>query len=309
MAELIIAMIDNGALAPRSRVPSVRALSEQHSVSISTALQACRMLEDRELIVARPRSGFYVAPKQHSAFALPSATRPRAKASAVSISGAVAGLLEYSSNPAYLPFGCAVPDGALLEAKRLDQLLARAARRHGARYNVYGTPQGDPALRGEIAKRAIRVGHRLAPDDVVITSGCTEALTLALTAVARPGDTIAVEAPTYMGLLHTLEMLGLKAVELPTDPIRGIDVASVARLLETERVAAFALASGFNNPLGSTMAEADKRALLDVLARYDIPLIEDDVYGDLHFGRERPKPFIALDGGANTIYCSSFSKS
>lgn len=309
LAELIIAMIDNGALAPRSRVPSVRALSEQHSVSISTALQACRMLEDRELIVARPRSGFYVAPKQHSAFALPSATRPRAKASAVSISGAVAGLLEYSSNPAYLPFGCAVPDGALLEAKRLDQLLARAARRHGARYNVYGTPQGDPALRGEIAKRAIRVGHRLAPDDVVITSGCTEALTLALTAVARPGDTIAVEAPTYMGLLHTLEMLGLKAVELPTDPIRGIDVASVARLLETERVAAFALASGFNNPLGSTMAEADKRALLDVLARYDIPLIEDDVYGDLHFGRERPKPFIALDGGANTIYCSSFSKS
>jgi len=309
LAELITTMIDNGALAPSARIPSVRALSEQHGVSISTALKACRMLEDRDIIVARPRSGYYVAPKQRSALALPSTSHPRAKASAVSISGAVAALLEHSSNPAFLPFGCAVPDGALLEAKRLDQLLARAARQHGARYNVYGTPQGDAALRSEIAKRALRVGHRLAPDDVVITSGCTEALTLALTAVARPGDTIAVESPTYMGLLHTLEILGLKALELPTDPTRGIDVSAVARLFETERVAACALASSFNNPLGSEMAETDKRALLAVLARHDVPLIEDDVYGDLYFGRERPKPFIAFDGGANTIYCSSFSKS
>lgn len=309
LAALIITMIDNGALTPGARLPSVRTLSDQHGVSISTALQTCRMLEDREVIVARPRSGFYVAPKPRKVLALPSASRPRARASAVSISGAVAALLEHSSNPAFLPFGCAVPDGALLESKRLDLSLARAARQHGARYNVYGTPLGDPALRGEIAKRAMRVGHMLSPDEVVITSGCTEALTLALTSVAKPGDTVAVESPTYMGLLHTLEMLGLKAVELPTDPIRGIDVAAVARLLETERVAAFAIASSFNNPLGSMMAETDKRALLEVLGRYAIPLIEDDVYGDLYFGRERPKPFIALDGGANTIYCSSFSKS
>lgn len=309
LAELITTMIDSGALAPNARVPSVRALSEQHGVSISTALQACRTLEDREVIVARPRSGFYVASKQRNALALPSTSRPRTTALTVSISGAVAALLEHSSNPAFLPFGCAVPDGGLLESKRLDQLLARAARQRGARYNVYGTPQGDPSLRNEIAKRAIRVGHMLSPDDVVITSGCTEALTLALTAVAKPGDTIAVESPTYMGLLHTLEILGLKALELPTDPVRGIDVAALADLLETERVAACAVSSSFNNPLGSMMSEADKRALLAVLGRYDVPLIEDDVYGDLYFSRERPTPFVALDGGANTIYCSSFSKS
>jgi DNA-binding transcriptional MocR family regulator len=112
-----------------------------------------------------------------------------------------------------------------------------------------------------------------------------------------------------MGLLHTLEVLGLKALELPVDPVHGIDIEAVAQLLDTERVTAFALSSCFNNPLGSMMAEADKRALLAVLARHDVPLIEDDVYGDLYFGRERPKPFIALDDAANTIYCSSFSKS
>lgn len=156
----------------------------------------------------------------------------------------------------------------------------------------------------------MRFGHALSPDDVLITNGCTEALTLALTAVASHGDTIAIESPTYFGLLHTLEMLGLKAFELPTDPARGIDIGALARLLSTEAVAACVLSSNFSNPLGSTMAEADKRALLELLARHAVPLIEDDVYGDIHFGRERPKPFIALGDGANTtIYCSSFSRS
>jgi DNA-binding transcriptional MocR family regulator len=144
----------------------------------------------------------------------------------------------------------------------------------------------------------MRIGHALSPDDVVIANGRTEALTLSLTAVARPGDTIAVESPTYMGLLHTLEVLGLKAFELPVDPARGINIDALAHLLESEPVAACVLASNFNNPLGSSMAEADKRTLLAVLARHDVPLVEDDVYGDIHFGRERPRPFVALAGGA-----------
>ncbi|MFP3564975.1 PLP-dependent aminotransferase family protein [Paraburkholderia sp. SIMBA_030] len=309
LADLIVGMIDNGALAPGMRLPSVRAVSEQHRISISTALQAYRLLEDRGILVARPQSGFYVAVARRGMLALPSTSRARARASTVSISGAVATLLEHASNSALVPLGCAVPDGGVLQSKRLDLALARAARQHGARYNVYCPPHGEPRLRQEIARRAMRFGHALSPDDVLITNGCTEALTLALTAVASRGDTIAVESPTYFGLLHTLEMLGLKAFELPTDPARGIDIGALARLLATETVAACVLSSNFSNPLGSTMAEADKRALLALLARHAVPLIEDDVYGDIHFGRERPKPFIALGDGANTIYCSSFSKS
>lgn len=309
LAELIIGMIDNGALAPGARLPSVRAVSEQHSISISTALQAYRLLEDRGILVARPQSGFYVSAPHRGALKLPSTSRARSKASTVSISGAVAALLEHASNTALVPLGCAVPEAALLQSNRLDLALSRAARQHGARYNAYSAAQGEAVLRREIAKRAMRIGHALSPDDVLITAGCTEALTLALTSVASRGDTIAIESPTYVGLLHTLEVLGLKAFELPTDPTRGIDVGALAHLLETEPVAACVLSSSFNNPLGSMMAEADKRALLAVLAQHDVPLIEDDVYGDIHFGRERPKPFIALDGGANTLYCSSFSKS
>ena len=309
LAHLIVEMVDNGALPPGARAPSVRAVSEQHGVSVSTALQAYRLLEDRGILVARPQSGFYVALARRGAFALPSASRPRAKASTVSIGGAVATLLEHASNSSLVPLGCAVPQAALLQSGRLDLALARAARRHGVDHNVYGAARGDPGLRREIARRAMRLGHALAPDDVVVTNGCTEALMLALTAVAGRGDTIAVESPTYFGLLHTLEVLGLKALEVPTHPTLGIDVDALARLLDTEPVAACLVSSCFGNPLGSTMAEADKRALLALLARHKVPLIEDDVYGEIHFDRERPKPFIALEGGADTIYCSSFSKS
>lgn len=309
LADLIVGMIDKGTLTAGMRLPSVRAISEEHGLSISTVLQAYRWLEDRGVLVARPQSGFYVAATQGGTLALPSMSRLRSKASTVSISGAVAALLEHASNSALVPLGCAVPDAALLQSQRLDLALARAARQHGARYNVYGAPRGDLGLRREISRRAMRIGHALSPDDVIVTSGCTEAVTLALTAVAKPGDTIAVESPTYFGLLHTLEVLGLKALELPTDPTHGVNVDALARLLATETVAACMLSSSFSNPLGSLMPEAHKRELLVLLARHGIPLIEDDVYGEIHFTRERPKPFIALDGGANTIYCSSFSKS
>lgn len=309
LADLIVGMIDKGTLAPGSRVPSVRTLSEEHDLSVSTVLQAYRRLEDRGVLVARPQSGFYVSATRGNALALPSTSRGRGKASTVSISGAVAGLLEHASNSALVPLGCAVPDASLLQSRRLDLALARAARQHGDRYNVYGAPRGDLRLRREISRRALRTGHAPSPDDLLITNGCTEAITLALGAVARPGDIIAVESPTYFGLLHTLEMLGLKALELPTHPMTGVEPNTLARVLENHHVAACILSSSFSNPLGSLMPEPQKRELLAVLTRHRIPLIEDDVYGEIHFGRERPKPFVALAGGENTIYCGSFSKS
>lgn len=309
LARLIVDMIDNGTFAPGVRLPSVRTVSEERGISVSTVLQAYRWLEDRGILVARPQSGFYVSSAQGRKLGLPSNSRLRSKASTVSISGAVATLLEHASNSAFVPLGCAVPDATILQSNRLDLALARAARSHGARYNVYGPARGDLRLRTEISKRALRVGHALSPEGMLITNGCTEAVTLALTSVSKPGDTIAVESPTYFGLLHTLEMLDLKALELPTDPTCGINVDAFARILETQTVAACMLSSSFSNPLGSLMPEAQKRELLAMLSRHAVPLIEDDVYGEIHFTRERPKPFIALDGGANTIYCSSFSKS
>ncbi|CAN7527782.1 PLP-dependent aminotransferase family protein [Trinickia sp. LjRoot230] len=309
LADFITGLIDNGTLVPGTRVPSLREISVQHRISLSSALQAYRLLEDRGVLVAKPQSGFYVSHTHASSLALPAISRPPTKATTVSLGGMMATLLEHAANPALVPLGCAVPDTALLQAGRLDRMLARAARTKGQQYNVYSEPCGEPALRREIAKRASRFKHALSPDDIAITCGCTEALTLALSSLTERGDAVAIESPTYFGLLHTLEVLGLKAFELPTHPLTGVDPSTIERLLERESVAACVFSSSFNNPLGSTMPDEQKRAVLAVLARHDVPLIEDDVYGEVYFGDERPKPFIAFDGGANTVYCSSFSKS
>jgi DNA-binding transcriptional MocR family regulator len=307
LASFITRLVDGGTLIPGTRAPSLRAISRDRKVSMATALQAYRLLEDRGVLQARPQSGFYVAPRA-PARKPPKPTRPPARATSVTVSGVIVKLLEHASDPRLVPLGCAIPSADLLGAGRLDRLLARTAREKGVDYNVYTGPQGDPRLRREIARRALRFGQALAPDDLVITVGCTEALALALRAVARPGDTIAIESPTYFGLLHALEALDLKALELPTDATEGIDLDVLQGALSAHRIAACLFSSSFNNPLGCTMPDAKKLAVLDLLARHDVPLIEDDIYGDICFGGERPRPFMALDRRGNTIYCSSFSK-
>lgn len=308
LASFITELVGSGTLAPGARVPSLRQITWQRRISLSTALQAYRLLEDRGLIEARPQSGYYVTRTGAISRAAPGISKPPSKPTSVSVSGLVLSLLEYAANPALVPLGCAIPSAGLLAAGGLDRFLARAARVKGRDYNIYTEPQGDPQLRQEIARRALRWGQVLSPEEIAITCGCTEAVTLALKSVSRPGDTIAVESPTYFGLLHALEALDLKAFELPTDAKAGIDLVALERALECRSVKACLFSSSFNNPLGSTMSDEKKLAIIELLARRGVPLIEDDIYGDIYFGRERPRPFMALDRHGNTIYCSSFSK-
>ena len=308
LASFIAGLVAGGTLLPGARVPSLRQITQQQRVSLSTALQAYRLLEDRGVIEARPQSGYYVAHSAVAPRATPAISRPLGRATSVSVSGVVLRLLEYAADPSLAPLGCAIPSSELLAAGGLDRFLARAARVKGRDYNIYTEPLGEPQLRQQIARRALRWGQALSPEDIAITCGCTEALTLALKAVARPGDTIAVESPTYFGLLHGLEALGLQAFELPTDPTTGLDLAALERALAQTSITACLFSSSFNNPLGCTMPDEKKLAVLELLARHGVPLIEDDIYGDIYFGAERPRPFVALDRCGTTIYCSSFSK-
>jgi DNA-binding transcriptional MocR family regulator len=307
LAGFITGLVQNGTLRPGSRVPSLRQISRQRQISLSSALQAYRLLEDRGVLEARPQSGYYVA-RGRVSLREPTISKPPGRATNVAVSGVVLKLLEYASDPGLVPLGCAIPSTELLASGRLDRFLARAARVKGVDHNVYTIPKGDPRLRQEIARRAARWGQTLSPEDIAITCGCTEALTLALKAVSQPGDTVAIESPTYFGLLHALEALNLKALELPTDATSGIDLPALEKALKGKSLKACLFSSSFNNPLGCTMSDAKKIEVLKLLARHQVPLIEDDIYGDVYFGNERPKPFIALDRYGNTLYCSSFSK-
>jgi DNA-binding transcriptional MocR family regulator len=310
LASFIAGLVSNGTLEPGARVPSLRQISRQHQISISTALQAYRLLEDRSVIEARPQSGYYVArsggkARQNSTSATSS---PAAAARSAPRPADVSRLLECAADPALVPLGCAIPSASLVAMARLDRFLARAARLTGERHNRYTVPKGELRLRRAIARRALRWGQALSAEDIVITSGCTEALTLALQAVARRGDAIAVEAPTHFGVLNALAALDMRPYCLPADRRQGVDLPALARALEQRAVRACLLSSSFNNPLGFTLTTERKVALLELLAAHQVPLIEDDIYGDVHFDHERPTPFAALDHGDNMLYCSSFSK-
>jgi DNA-binding transcriptional MocR family regulator len=307
LANLVTDLVGRGTLQPGSRAPSLRQISRQQRTSLTTALQAYRMLEDRGVLEARPQSGFYVA-KPTATLPVPAMTRPSSKPIDVGMSHLMLELLQHASDDRLVPLGCAIPSSQLLGSGNLDRLLARTARTQGVQHNTYTEPKGNRSLRIEIARRALRWGYALSPDDIVITCGCTEALSLSLKAVARPGDTVAIESPTYFGLLQILRALNLKALELPTHARTGVDIEALERALRSRKVKACVLASSYNNPLGCTMPEDRKLAALRLLAKHRVPLIEDDVYGDIHFGDERPRPFAALERRENSIYCGSFSK-
>jgi DNA-binding transcriptional MocR family regulator len=307
VAEFVAGLASRGTLQPGTRAPSLREISTQQRTSLSTAVQAYRLLEDRGILEVRPQSGYYIA-KAPPALPMPTTTRPSTRPAKVALSGLMLELLEHASNEAFVPLGCAIPSPQLLSSSRLDRILARTARVKGGRCNTYSPPRGEMSLRLEIARRALRFGQALSPDDIAITCGCTEALALALDAVTQPGDTVAIESPTYFGLLQVLRAKHLKVIELPTDADTGVAVEALRDVLASGKVRACVLASSFSNPLGCTMPEEAKRAVLRLLARHRVPLIEDDVYGDLHFSEQRPLPFSALDTHDNVIYCGSFSK-
>lgn len=308
VAAFIIDLVEAGTLRLGMKAPSLRAVAKQTRTSVTTAMQAYRQLEDRGVLEARPQSGFYIAGGCAGGLELPTCSRPPRTGVDVTKAGSIHHLLTHAADTSLAPLGCAVPSAEVLASGRLDRFLARAARTRNVNYNVYTEPQGDLALRQEISRRAARWGQVLPPEDLTITCGCTEALFLALKAVTKPGDLVAIESPTYFGLLQVLQQLGLKALELPTDARTGLDVPALARALAEQPVRACLFSAGFNNPLGCCMPEENKLAVLDHLARHDVPLVEDDVYGDVYFAGNRPRPFSSFASRADVLYCGSFSK-
>lgn len=308
VADSIRRLIDDGSLKAGDRVPSVRRFSRQQRVSIATVLQAYMMLESRGLIEARPQSGYYVRSRRLELPPEPQITAPAKAASAVSIDDLVQRVYDAARDPSIIPLGAACASADLFPAAKLARITGTLSRRLGSRMNDYDLPPGLLELRRQLARRAIDQGCRLTSDDIITTCGCTEAVALCLQVVSRPGDTIAVESPTYYGFLRILERLGLKAVEIPTDPRTGVQLDALERALGQKRVKACLIMSNYHNPLGSCMPEENKKRLVELVTRYDTPLIEDDIYGDLAYDAHRQTTAKAYDRKGIVMLCSSFSK-
>ncbi len=302
--------IDRGSLRAGDRLPSVRRLAQERSVSVATVVEAYLRLENSGLVEVRPKSGHFVRRRQ-PVTAEPRAPRACSTPSRVTVTDAYTKILEAMRDPELLPFGCANTDPEYLPIAALNRILTQITREMttvGARYE--GAP-GLLTLRRQIARRANEVGVALSEHDLCTTIGATEGLSLALRAVAKPGDVIAVESPAYFGVLQSIAGLGMRALEIPAHPRTGLDVGALEETLRTQPIKAVMVTPTISNPLGSIMPEEERARLVRLARRHDLPVIEDDVYGELVFDGSRPRPlraFVDSSEDSHVVLVSSVSK-
>ncbi|WP_332823827.1 aminotransferase-like domain-containing protein [Ramlibacter sp.] len=310
LADEIEASIRQGLLRPGEKLPSMRYTSSSRAVSASTVFQAYYLLESRGLVRGRERSGYFVT----SAAGLatpepPQASTPTEHPISVDVSDMIFKLLEDSRAPDAVGLASAFPSAFLYPLPRLAKAIVRTANWMGPKRVLEDLSPGNGRLRRQISLRYGADGMQISDQEILVTNGALEALNLCLSAVTQPGDSVIIESPTFYGALQALEARGLRAVQVATDPCTGVDLHALERAIRQHAPSACWLMTNFQNPLGSLMSPADKQALVALLARYELPLIEDDVYADLFFGANRPPPAKSFDNAGLVMHCSSFAKS
>ncbi|HEX2606908.1 MAG TPA: PLP-dependent aminotransferase family protein [Flavisolibacter sp.] len=309
IAQGIEQMIQEEVLNIGEKLPSVRTLSEEYGISLGTAFQAYYHLESKGLIEARPKSGYYVRFNNRRFPGIPSSRQMETGVNEVSTMEMIATVFRNISAADLINLSVAAPRVELLPAAKLNKSVVHALRSSSSSCLHYENIQGNAELRKQIVKLAFNWNGKLTPDDIVVTAGCMEALVMCLKAVTSWGDTVAIESPTYFGVFQVMESLGLKAIEIPTDPQTGIDLNYLEEAIRKHHIKACVFIPNFNNPLGSCMPDENKEKLVALITRKQIPLIEDDIYGELYFGRQRPRTCKTYDREGWVLHCSSISKS
>ncbi|WP_342627338.1 PLP-dependent aminotransferase family protein [Nguyenibacter vanlangensis] len=299
--------IKQAGLNPGARLPSVRTLAKQYNVSHLTAVQALQSLESEGLIFARPRSGYYVAtpelqgPKRRVKVIWPNPLPeldPQARDHLAMVGAPCAARLDL-----------AVGEPELYPVKRFNVILRRLAYQQPSLVSEHTRGMGNLGLRLTVAQQALQYACELDPDELVVTNGCVEALNLALRAVTKPGDIIAVETPTYFALLQMLRALELIPLPIPCAAPNGMDIEILRKKIKFVPIKAVVTIANGNNPVGTVASDENKRGLVRLLSDLNIPLIEDDIFGDVCFQEGRPRPVKSFDRTGGVILCSGYSKS
>lgn len=307
-----LAAIRAGTLALGARMPSVRKLMQLHEVSLSTALALCRHLESEGWLEARPRSGYFV--RQPRRIRLIPAQEPRVDAPIdpaqyVGIHQRVSEIIAQGQRPVKVNLARATGAPELYPHRQLHQLAGGILRQRPTLLTKAISHSGNRELKAALARHVLDAGISTTADEVVITNGCIEALNLALRAVAQAGDVIAVESPTFYGLLQALESLGMQALEIPTSPHTGISLEALQLAMQTyPNIKAVVVVPHLQNPLGSIMPDGHKQSLVALCEAQQIPLIEDDSYSALVAADKTPTALKHWDRSGNVIYCASLHK-
>lgn len=309
LADEMEGQIKNGIFKAGEKLPSIRKLQASTGFSMTTVYQAFVELESRGLVEPREKSGFYVKPVLHRLLPPPRLRRHRAVPRRVSVNALARSVIETMGDSGMLRLGGTVTAPELMPTRQLHGIIRSIpARRMETLLTTYESPVGSLPLRREIAKRSIELLHRTDTEDILITNGCIEAVGLCLRAVAREGDTVVVESPTYPWFLQLVEDLNIYALEVSTDPRTGIELGALSQAVAANDVKACILVPNFHNPMGCLMPEEKKQQVVEFLNRKNIPIIEDDIHGDLYFGKSRPGTLMSYDRKGLVMYCASYSK-
>lgn len=308
VAEQLERQIADDVLNVGDKLPSVRELSKLQGISVSTALQAYYYLEGKGLIASKPQSGYYVRFSPQLAPEKPAVSKPLLSPISRNIDELISEVYDNWTDPRITRFSLSVPAPALLPVAKLNKAMLQALRDMPGNGTSYEQVKGNPELRRQIARWSLNWGGRLSEDDLITTAGAMNAISYALMALTKPGDLVAVESPCYFGTLRLLNSLGLKVLELPTHPDTGIAPDDLKKAIAKHSIKVCLLVTNFGNPLGHCMPDEAKKEVVQLLAQHNIPLIEDDLYGDVYFGKKRPRSCKTFDETGNVLWCSSISK-
>jgi len=304
LAKDIRTQIANNTWRSGEKIPSVRMSCRNYNVSNSTVLQAYQLLESEGWIIAKPQSGYFVAPKVDGVDYQPPVAREKK-----AINDRLFDFLKSSSAEGIVPFGSAFPDPDLFPLPTLTRNLASAGRKMTGASVINNLPPGSESLRRQIAQRYLQQGISVNHQDIVITSGAMEALNLSLQTVTQSGDHIVIESPAFYGALQAVERLGLKPIEVDVCPVKGLDIEQFEIVLKNNNVKACWLMTTFQNPTGTSLSDEAKRRVVEIAEQNNTYIIEDDVYGDLYHEGHKPKPLKASDKTDSVLLCGSYSKS
>lgn len=307
VVDLIHTMHSSGALRNGDKLPSLRKLSGQLGISIPTVKQAYVELERIGKVEARPKSGYFLKAAEMP-FNTPKKASFVRRPVPVRCQSLIEECYEVVHSPNNLQLGISHPVMASPPDKALARIMRRVLSSAGPKAMMYGPMDGYLPLKQQLVQRYLQQGVDARPEDIIITNGAQEALAIALQCVAKAGDVIAVESPTYFGILELIENLGMMALEIPTCSGDGICVDDLRESLDSHKVAACVFSSLINNPNGSMMSEEKRKEIVKEVESRNIPLIEDAVYGDLHFTESNQLPMQAYSTKGLVLTCSSFSK-
>lgn len=306
-------LIRAGVIKHTDKLPSVRKGSKIYGVSPATIQQAYYLLETQGIIYAKERSGFYVKPafSQITGEKMMEKKAALAKETEVEVSDFIFSVLAAHKDITNIPFGSAFPSPELYPIKHLTESMAKAL--HALEATPYelitDMTGGCSELKRQIELRYLLNGLNINEDEIVITSGAMEALSLSLQAITKPGDLVAIESPCFYAILQILERLQLKAIEIPVDNVIGLDIEHLGEMLEKFDIKALVLMTKFQNPTGCSIPVENLKKLYTLIKKYQMPAIVDDVYSEIYYGQKLPHYLKALDDEGLVLHCDSFCKS